>query len=69
MQNKNAIKDNVENIETNLSEAIGMSEGVCVGETDTQEKSVLIKIPGKGGKQPAALQRDEMLKGGADLTR
>lgn len=41
----------------------------CVGETDTQEKSVLIKIPGKGGKQPAALQRDEMLKGGADLTR
>lgn len=30
---------------------------------------MLIKIPGKGGKQLAALQRDEMLKGGADLTR
>lgn len=35
--NKNAIKDNFESIETNLSEAIGMSEGVW-GETDTQKK-------------------------------
>lgn len=33
MQNKNAIKDNFENIETNLSEAIGMSEGVWGGNT------------------------------------
>lgn len=33
MQNKNAIKDNFENIETNLSEAIGMSEGLWGGNT------------------------------------
>lgn len=39
------------------------------GRQTRRKKSVLIKIPGKGGKQPAALQRDEMLKGGADLTR
>lgn len=37
MQNKNAIKDNFASIETNLSEAIGMSEE-CGGETNTQEK-------------------------------
>lgn len=40
MQNKNAIKDNFENIETNLSEAIGMSEGVCGGNRHTGKKCV-----------------------------
>lgn len=38
MQNKNAIKDNFENIETNLSEAIGMSEGVWGGNKHTEKK-------------------------------
>lgn len=37
IQNKNAIKDNFESIETDLTEGIGMSEGVWGGNKHTEK--------------------------------